>query len=339
MLVALIFVSFPVDSFIFHCQFYHKLWSDIGFTYDCEASISRSSNLTSVVEVRGSHVWGKNNGHVKVLTVRSSQIVDNFLLNIDEFFPNLIAIGWYSGSLKTIGADDLKPFPKLRSLNLYGNSIVTLPAGLLKYSTKLESINVERNSIQYVGQYFLNGLNALNYGNFKRNNCIDYAALTFLGIPNLKTRLANNCPSYVAPTTTTTRTTTTTKPTTTTATPTTITTKATTATTKPTTNTTTATTRAATTSTPLISSTPVTTYFTAATTTEVVTPLTSSVPDMNSGECSMRCLEQIENSVKATEIRFAEVIEAIDQRIVELEMQMRELDSSPCAFRSQTYTD
>lgn len=208
---------------LFNCEFNNIGWVVVNSVYSCnEAKVTGSD--TRLESVQGVHLYGKSFEDVKALSATRENVQEQFPKGIELFFPNLIVIRFSNGNLKSITAEDLRPFPLLKVLSLNANRILALDGDLFKYSHYLNWVTFEGNSISNVGRDILNDLSQLMHANFEKNICISASASSPEELANLKLRMSILCP---LPETTTTQTstttpitsTTTTTPSTTTSTP------------------------------------------------------------------------------------------------------------------------
>lgn len=289
----------------FDCRFGLQQWPVLGNSYECGVTVVQQGDSSALQSVRGSHTGNRRNSDVVALNLEN-QILTKIPTNIEIFFPNLKGIRWHLSSLFTLTASDLKPFPGLMVLEMAGNQIQTLDGDLFKHNQLLSWINFENNLIRIVGDGLLDELYYLKFAAFGSNYCINYSATIQSEIPEL-IKLLSNCRAE-----TTTR----------------------------------------------VSSVTTTSTF--------IKPSSTSAPI---GECSRDCLVHIEMlGVEITEInsmiskleienvkllnqllevaesnaklemqnqilleKFESAERAHEERFVELEMQMREISSSPCS--------
>lgn len=302
-LVGVLIFGTQADCFVLNCGFSYGIWLDIGLAYSCKATVSSSYSSTAITQVNGWHLFFNSRNNVGVLDISNSYNIQYFLTNIGSVFPNLIYLCWNGGSLTEVSDADLSQFSKLKSLDLSNHRIVTLHSDLFSYSQGLFTIRFNYNLIEQVGTSLFSGLNRLSTVSMVGNRCVSYSASNSQAISYLKSLLRINCPIYV-PTTTTTSTTTI-KPSTTTTT-----TRPTTTTTKP--STTTTTTKLSTTTTK-----PSTT--TSTTTTTPSSTIPQLIPTVPNALC--------EDRLAIFESERNELIATFEEKITELEKQLREINT------------
>lgn len=164
--------------------------------YGCQSlQLSISNNSTTLESVQGNHLSGKSNTDVEFLLVQNDPI-DNEELprNIHTFFPNLLLIRWVSGNLKTVSADDLLPFPNLTGFSVWINKIESIEGNLFEHTPKLKWIDFQSNRITNVGPGIFDNLDQLRTIYFVQNYCIDQNAFTLQEIEELKQKLTIQCP-------------------------------------------------------------------------------------------------------------------------------------------------
>lgn len=184
----------------FICDFHNEWWPTLETVYTCwDAQAKVSNNVTPLDSVKGTHMSGKGNAHVKALYVYKNAVLNYMPKRIESFFPNLLLIKLYGVQLTTITAEDLRPFPLLKVLSFDSNRLTSIDADLFKYTTRLSWINFDNNLIANVGQDVAAKLTALTYATFLNNRCINTRAETPQALQIVKLQLAVQCPPYKAP--------------------------------------------------------------------------------------------------------------------------------------------
>jgi hypothetical protein len=161
-----------------------------------------STDERALQGVSGDHLDGKVNADVVFLSLFLSANLSHMSTNIESFFPNLRGISWYSVNLRFISAEDLKPFPNIVTFAVTTNKLVTIDGDLFKYTPKLQWIVFANNLIEHVGENLLTDLKDLVHVHFGNNVCIAFMANTPEALVELKQMLPVKCPP--APLTTTT---------------------------------------------------------------------------------------------------------------------------------------
>lgn len=297
------FVCLPVAyGFILECEFSTKTWPRLEKVYTCDVKVLDMEQVlgNALTNITGKHAKDKKNSDVQFLNV--NQTLPFIPLNISTFFKNLKGIQWWHSELQTISAIDLNQFPGLQTFSVYGNELTTIDGNLFDFTRKLKLIDFRYNLIEQVGASLLNNLSDLKEVNFIGNRCINVHADSSKKIKELINELPINCavntstkPSITEPSTA--------EPTITE-------------------------THPSTTSEPKVSE----------------SPVTNAPPT----ECPDECLTRIDQ-------KFIEVVQVADElvteieslrlkvaqlslananyeaRFVEIEKQLREMDSSPCS--------
>lgn len=273
--------------------------------YSCEATITSSDNDTHLIGADGAHEAGKTNANVAAFSVKSPNTMTVLPKGIEIIFSNLAALRWVDGNIQTVTSDDLEPFRNLLVLVLNGNQIVTLDSELFEHTRSVRAIYFSDNLLLHVGHGLFDGLDDLEYAQFLRNTCGSFSAYNAAQVRDLNLRLPVNC---VPLATTTLETTTDYTSMTATRTQSLTTSSLSTAPTHP------------------LPSTPPT-LSTASTDPLTTTSTSWTEPD----DCILSCSLYKVNELQDMKIKHLdEVIERYEQRLVEIEMQMREIGSSPC---------
>lgn len=157
-----------------------------------------------LTEVTGVHQTGRTNFDVRMLMVHDQLHVNQFPENIYNFFPNLLGLEFFATKITSITAEDLRDFPNLQLLNIQQNSLSRLDGNLFSFTPRLQWIGFNDNVIENVGHNLLSGLNSLTSVFLSGNVCIDAVASTPTGLAQLIRDLPVFCPPFnVSPSTTT----------------------------------------------------------------------------------------------------------------------------------------
>lgn len=189
-----------MQSVIFECNFQSVGWVQVDIQYTCLVTEIIGEEIQHVVDIRGNHT-DLSNKFVHAFSVQNMPGLERIPRGIEEFFSDIILLLWYSGSLTTITADDLKPFPDLKVLYISSNKLVSLDSDLFQYTPKIQRLHLEENQFKHIGRGLLDDLEDLQYVNFKDNTCINEIAKTPKEIEKLKLQLTTNCPPFNATTT------------------------------------------------------------------------------------------------------------------------------------------
>lgn len=150
--------------------------------------------MTHITDVTGDHLEYRDNEDVEVINVLDQKLLELIPRDIEKFFPYLIGIRFYQGTLVDITADDLVPFPHLRLLSLRGNKIVIIDEDLFISTPSLEYVSFRENLIEHVGENILDSLPHINEILFENNVCISQNARTQRELEELGVNLAELCP-------------------------------------------------------------------------------------------------------------------------------------------------
>lgn len=179
----------------------------VGDVYTCwNAVLTDDGNLTHVRSVTGNHLSRNSNVDIQgfVLEIDPLQL-DRIPRGIETYFPNIAAIFWSNVNLTSITSEDLRPFPNLQLLGLWDNQLTSLDGDLFVHTPKIGFVNFQSNAIRNVGYGLLDGLN-LTRAYFANNSCIDFDAHEPESVPELMTKLYDQCPplmtTTILPTTT-----------------------------------------------------------------------------------------------------------------------------------------
>ncbi len=117
----------------------------------------------------------------------------------EKFFnsnPNLKEIDFNGNKIEKISEKLFENLQNLEDVDFGGNEIERLEGKIFKNSKKLKAIFLYRNKISKVSEEFLENLESLEKLKelyFYQNKCIDSRAISRSEIPNLISRLRENC--------------------------------------------------------------------------------------------------------------------------------------------------
>lgn len=168
--------------------------SSVGDRYTCEVTEITYENPSIVEDIRGHHLSGKTNEDVEAFRYSFGRVLHSIPKNIDKFFPHLVVFEWSESDLKTITAEDLKPWSNLQVLYIAGNELVSLDGCLFIHSQKLQRVYLHRNEIIHVGHDLFTGLDELTHVNFESNRCVSISAQTSEAVQDLNFELPIDCP-------------------------------------------------------------------------------------------------------------------------------------------------
>lgn len=121
--------------------------SHLPTTYSCyKLSVSNESETLS--SVNGIHMNGKSNHDVGFLWLESALEFTKFPRGIENFFPNLIALGVQLGYISSLIGDELLPFSNLTWFVLNHNTVERIPGNLFASTPKVRSVWFNNNNHQ-----------------------------------------------------------------------------------------------------------------------------------------------------------------------------------------------
>lgn len=205
-LIIFVAIFSSTNSLILNCVFTTTGMNQLLPVYSCYGP--RLSNIEEneiITEVKGNHASGKSNADVKLLYIRNHTNLSYFPRGIENFFPNLIALGFESCNISSLNGDEVEPFSKLEWFVIDRNShLKRIPGNLFKNNPLLSSIWFSQNQISQVGENLLSSLTRLNFVSFLGNLCINEWANNSTQILPLIENLRTNCLEYdsITPSTT-----------------------------------------------------------------------------------------------------------------------------------------
>lgn len=180
------------------CAYAMGSYDIIGHMYDCEARILVGGEIDNVTNVYGTHQNGRVHENVLGLTIESQNMLF-FTTNVENHFPNIIAMNFGYNSLSHISNQHLRPFPELRYLSVINNKITSLESDLFSGLNSLKLIRFTNNHIKQIERNFLDSFVLPNFSDgagemcFKSNVCVDITVTAEEDIVNLRKSLEENC--------------------------------------------------------------------------------------------------------------------------------------------------
>lgn len=200
-MIAVLALASPGSSLDLICIFRTTSWTVIGSRYTCDGTIISSDFAEyNIDRVSGSHLVGRTDLDVEVVNILEQPFLNRIASNIDEFFPNLIGLRWFSGNLSWVEASDLKPFPDLQLISLRGNQLASLDGDLFKFNRGLRFVSFRENLLTSVGHDLLTNLTSLSQAAFNNNPCINVLATNPHAIEALNLQLPIDCPPLMTTT-------------------------------------------------------------------------------------------------------------------------------------------
>lgn len=189
------------NAVTFQCRFAYSEYLPLGLNYSCEATVIDTGDPEYLFEVTGDHLEGRSNEDVEFLEVLFQDILYRMPYGITKFFPNLLGMEWFSGTLKSLEVYDLQPFYGLTVLSFAQNNLYSLDGDLFRYTPSLQLISFSENRLEHVGFDLFTKLSNLTFANFRYNPCIHFQADTPELILQLNEMLPLNCPPLDPPVT------------------------------------------------------------------------------------------------------------------------------------------
>jgi Leucine-rich repeat (LRR) protein len=172
--VVLLAISSGLEALNVNCDFYvtsTETFGPLSKPYQCRAKDHTVDGHVAVDNVIGTHVTGKTNDDVKLISMKKIKC-ERMPKGFGKFFPNAEGIFAFSTGMKTLVKEDLEPFSKLKYVDFSSNKIDTLPSNLFEKNTGVEWIDFSDNYLRNVGVNVLIPLTKLNYADFQGNRCV-----------------------------------------------------------------------------------------------------------------------------------------------------------------------
>lgn len=205
-LLSILFTS--VSGIRISCSFNNDNdYIGLGRVYACVmTSLDVSDDPIMVTGIIGGHFNGNSDSDVQLMMFGSNcdqYSLSNVPKGLLSYFPNLIAIGFFSCSINTLNGDELNEYSNLQWFSLNYSNLTRVPSNLFSSTSNLQYVNLGYNLIENVGVGLLSSLQNLQSVRFLENPCINQQALTAADIATLIDALQQNCPDIATTTQTT----------------------------------------------------------------------------------------------------------------------------------------
>lgn len=192
-LLVLIVFQVTTASIILDCKYSTQSWFPIGSFYTCNAQLVQIGKTKDVVGVSQNHESAMADQDVRALKV-VNQMIDFFPEGIESSFGNLEVIHFAYVPIKSMMAEDLKPFPKLKYFAVEFGQLSTINGDLFVYSPELQLVSFFSNKIESVGPGIFDRCPKLAFVYFQHNLCIkDYIDNDATAIQNIAKELSFKC--------------------------------------------------------------------------------------------------------------------------------------------------
>lgn len=151
------------------------------------------NSVTFVAAFHGVHLDGKTNNDVDAITIQNAPELSFFPKRFNTIFTNIRAITIANTGLKTITAEDLRPFPELTNVYLTSNKLTKIEPRLFAFNPKLGTLDLSYNQIKTIPSDFFEPIPLLKVASFKDNICVQMNVRTFDEVKALKNEILKNC--------------------------------------------------------------------------------------------------------------------------------------------------
>jgi hypothetical protein len=205
-LFALLAIIGTTTGFTINCTFITQSMVGVGQVYVCHSVILENPSNHTITGITGTHLSGKNNDDVTMLSITGSGL-SSFLRGATNFFPNIKVVTIIHTIIETLEGDEFDEFGQnLQWLQIMYSNLTTIPSRLLRTNTNLSYLDFDANKIVRVGRDLFTPLDVtkLRTVDFNRNRCIARVANSQTAILALIDELKVSCPfdGEVEPTTT-----------------------------------------------------------------------------------------------------------------------------------------
>jgi hypothetical protein len=183
------------SAIVINCKFDNKSFSQLDSFYACAVTSLEIKFKRIITKVNGNHLHGKTNKDVKTLFFEEFSEITFIPRGIENFFPNIFALGFDLCNITQLNAEDLKPLKNLEWFSIERNFYLErIPSKFFANNPKLKALWFSHNNIKHVGVNLLDSLSHLRWVNFVNNPCVNKFATFPSDLIELKEILKINCP-------------------------------------------------------------------------------------------------------------------------------------------------
>ncbi|XP_037029924.1 leucine-rich repeat-containing G-protein coupled receptor 5-like [Bradysia coprophila] len=190
----IILLALGLSNGIFlECDYALRSVGTIGNVYSCLARIHPSPGEKNVSDVSHNHLDGRVDADVESLILNDNIAFTPF--NIQNFFPNLVAIDINGKGTLELTRESLKGLQSLRYFSFSRNQLQIIEPNLFIENPRIEWIYFDGNPIRHVAFNVFDHLEELRVLYMIETTCINEGANTDKNaVDLLKFRILVNCP-------------------------------------------------------------------------------------------------------------------------------------------------
>lgn len=209
-----VIAAFTTEAVQLNCDFRYYTVPLIGSLYTCQATVIWSQSATLEI-VTGNHQGGRTHDNVEYIYI-PNQNMPVIPQGIGAVFKNIRSLRFDNNNMLSISAADMQQFPKVEIFYVYDNKLTSIDGDMFLFTPLLRQFGLSDNQVQHIGHNLVTNLNSLQTFFVERNICINRSARNRADVLALGPQLSVICPPLVTSTVSTTTATTTTMPSTTT---------------------------------------------------------------------------------------------------------------------------
>lgn len=138
-----------------NCVYDTAEWVALGLQYQCKVeNITVESKRVAINAVNGTHLPGKFNDDVKVISIGLSPKMIFLPKDIEKFFPKIEGIVVAFSGLSEVTENDLKPFKHLEVLHFINNRIKIFDTKQFEFKPNLKHIFIQKSVLASISANF-----------------------------------------------------------------------------------------------------------------------------------------------------------------------------------------
>lgn len=145
----------PAHSFNIKCHFAMGDYDQLGTPYVCHVESvdwHGHSGQFKVTSTSGTHLSGKSNSHVQLISFGDQHNIFTVPKNLKAFFPNFVGFFfYYCDNLKRLTGNEFEEYPKLNWLAIFFSNINHIPGNLFSKNPDMKFIRFAFTDIVNIG--------------------------------------------------------------------------------------------------------------------------------------------------------------------------------------------
>jgi hypothetical protein len=193
--IAILAIFGSIESLTIDCVYDEAHWPVLGEAYQCRVWSLQNEADHTVTNVTGSHLPGRSNDDVGLITIYGRWTVDFIPRGLTSFFPNLRGFRSQETAIETLNGDEFDEFGEnFVYLTMQLSNLTTISSRLFDHTPNIELVDFWGSTIQRVGHDLFTPVKGLQYIDFRVASCINEFAYDLDGAQVVISNLRVLCP-------------------------------------------------------------------------------------------------------------------------------------------------